>query len=126
VDAVELFLIVVFQINIGVLNTIQTGNQNETITIHRLLNSHHLKNICMTLVKFRYNDANRDLFAVFPQIKFNKRIYGNSLLSCYSHIGQHSSCHEEYVKKCRPAKPEEHADLLRELQSIGYKLKVCK
>ena len=41
-------------------------------------------------------------------------------VTCYAHIGQHASASLEYMRKCRPAKSEEYADLLRELKAIGY------
>lgn len=44
----------------------------------------------------------------------------NGCMTCYAHIGQHSSCCYEWYFEQRKAKPEEYADLLRELVSIGY------
>ena len=79
-----------------------------------------------TLVKFRYNETREDLFAFFPQLKFSSNGYRIDLKTSYSHIGQHSSCAIEYVNQSRPATETEYADLKKELESIGYILKVCK
>lgn len=40
--------------------------------------------------------------------------------TCYAHIGQHSSCHVDYAKKCRQAYYKEYMNLLQELYNIGY------
>ena len=63
-------------------------------------------------------------FALFPELPgdMNPR----TCLS-YAHIGQHSPAdclsHSEYS---RPATPAEYASLLRELQNIGYNVKIAK
>ena len=79
-----------------------------------------------TLVKFLYNEKNKDLFAFFPQLNYNKELYGLGMKTCYAHVGQHSSCSIEYAKASIKATPEQYRDLLNELVSIGYDLKVCK
>jgi len=89
-----------------------------------------------TLVKFRIDKPElqssdgltfREVTAIFPQLKFNKRIYGNDMLTCYAHLGQHSSAHIEWVNECTiPANESEYIGLKRELESIGYNLKICK
>lgn len=64
------------------------------------------------------------VFAFFPKEKFDFR--GN--FASYAHIGQHSACSLDYVKDramCEPCESEsEFADLKRELESLGYNLKV--
>jgi hypothetical protein len=80
----------------------------------------------MTLVKFYQHPVNGDQFALFPQLKAGFNGYRNDLLTCYSHIGQHSSCAPDYVKECRAMKESEYAGLKTELESIGYNLKVVK
>lgn len=77
-----------------------------------------------TLVKFRYNEKNQDLFAYFPQLHPNEN--RPNLVTCYSHIGQHSQMNLLYAKESRPATYAEYRDLLMELESIGYNLKICK
>jgi hypothetical protein len=79
-----------------------------------------------TLVKFRVHPANNDLFAFFPQLKASFNGYRHDNKVCYSHIGQHSECNIEYVKECRPATESEYLPLKRELESIGYTLKLVK
>lgn len=45
-------------------------------------------------------------------------------LTCYARVGQHGSCAADWVHRTRPAKPEEYALLLRELEGFGYCVKV--
>jgi hypothetical protein len=77
----------------------------------------------VTKVQFLVNEKdpeNPDLFAYFPD-----NIHNGEYRDCYSHIGQHSSCHPEYAEESRPATPEEYADLKAELENqIGYELDV--
>lgn len=79
-----------------------------------------------TLVRFLYNEKTEDLFAYFPQHFYNKRTHGHGVRTCYSHVGQHSACTIEYAKESRVATPAEYADLKKELESIGYELRICK
>ena len=68
------------------------------------------------VVVFRKEKFNGEIVAVFPHEDYNR-----FLVSCYAHIGQHSGCSLDYVRKgTSPATPEEYAPLLRELKSIGY------
>jgi hypothetical protein len=62
--------------------------------------------------------------AVFPSEKYGFNGYRNDLVSCYSHIGQHSGCAPEYYKDLPLATKDEYQELHDELISIGYKLKV--
>jgi hypothetical protein len=77
-----------------------------------------------TLVKFRKHES--EVFAYFPQLNYNKRKYGNSVKTCYAHVGQHSLCHKDYAKNSEPANESEYLTLKQELESIGYDLKICK
>lgn len=78
-----------------------------------------------TLVKFRKDEAG--VTAVFPQLKYNKRLYGNDMVSCYAHVGQHSGASIEWVNESTtPATEADYNDLKQELESIGYDLKICK
>jgi hypothetical protein len=81
-----------------------------------------------TLVKFRKEISNHDqIVAVFPKLKHNSRLYGNDVYVCYSHIGQHSPCNKDWIfGETKPAKEHEYASLKKELESIGYDLKICK
>jgi len=85
-----------------------------------------------TLVKFRKDKVANSLYgpeitAIFPQLKYNKELYGNDRLTCYAHLGQHGCAHVDWINNCtEPAKESEYLPLLRELESIGYCLKICK
>lgn len=49
-------------------------------------------------------------------------------MTCYAHIGQHSACDFGWYYRTKQAKPEEYADLKRELEGApyGYRLKIYK
>jgi len=80
-----------------------------------------------TLVKFRKDINTDEIVAVFPQLIYNKLIYGKAMKTCYANLGQHSSCSVGWMEReTTPATPEEYASLKAELESIGYTLKVCK
>lgn len=69
-------------------------------------------------------DGGREVIAVFPELAGDMNPYRTCL--CYAHIGQHSSISTDYRTYTRPARHDEYADLLSELQSIGYSLKIVK
>ena len=66
-----------------------------------------------------------EVTAVFP---CEPHDYDGRTMSCYAHIGQHGGCSHQFATSGRCAKPEEYADLKRELESapFGYRLKVYK
>lgn len=66
-----------------------------------------------------------EVTAVFP---CEPSDYSGYTMTCYAHVGQHGSCDFDWYYKTRAAKPEEYADLKRELESApyGYRLKVYK
>ena len=71
----------------------------------------------MTRVLFRI-EVGGGVLAVFP-LEAHSRDGWNCV--CYAQIGQHSYCDPHYVRdQTQPAKPEEYAGLLSELESIGY------
>lgn len=74
----------------------------------------------MTQVKFFYNPEYKELFAVFPNDRI-RGIFGTILYTCYSAIGQHSTCDNDYVRESRPAKQDEYSPLLKELTNCGYR-----
>jgi hypothetical protein len=77
---------------------------------------HHIDN-----VQFLVNQG--EVFAYFPDLIADHK--KNKL--CYSHIGQHSACSEEYAKESRPATKEEYKDLFEELtNSVGYNLNIIQ
>lgn len=76
-----------------------------------------------TKVKFLYNEAEQDLYALFPYDSyFSADEY--QYFAIYSHIGQHSTCILEYALNSIPAKIEQYKALIEELISIGYELEV--
>ncbi len=79
-----------------------------------------------TLVKFRIHPDCEDVYAYFPQIDWNRPVFGNTLKTCYVHVGQHSSCSIGYMQESKAATPEQYKDLLSELNGLGYVLKICK
>lgn len=73
------------------------------------------------IVVFRKN-KNGTIFALFPYIYIKEDYAGFYCLS-YAHIGQHSGAQYIHcISTSKPAKPDEYADLKRELESIGYDL----
>ena len=60
-----------------------------------------------------------ELTALFPEELYNERVYGKKLITCYAHIGQHSSASRSLMR-CKQAKKEQYQDLLNELKRQGY------
>ena len=79
------------------------------------------KNKHQTAVVFRrFKDG--DIIALFPGLK--ERSY--SCLS-YMHVGQHGPAEYQHViASTKPAKPKEYEDLKRELEGLGYNLRVIQ
>lgn len=44
-------------------------------------------------------------------------------LSCYAHVGQHSVAGQGWYRQTRPASAEESAELVSELEAIGYRVR---
>lgn len=78
-----------------------------------------------TKVVFRkFNDGeNDDIIAVFPEEEYGN---GNPLdVMSYMHIGQHGACNLSCMRESTiPANPEEYRDLMAELRSVGYNLRI--
>jgi hypothetical protein len=67
---------------------------------------------------------NGEVIALFPATAAGSQ-YGDCI--CYQHFGQHGSAdYGHVVRTTRPAKPEEYADLLAELTTVGYDPKVYR
>lgn len=77
----------------------------------------------MTRVKFLVDDEDR-VFAYFPDLNYNKQMYGNGMKQGYAHIGQHTAISKEYAAECEPALFSQYADLYQELTGLGYNLNV--
>ncbi len=70
-----------------------------------------------TIVLFRAERSGLfkgDVTAVFPEYEDQPGFY-----SCYAHVGQHSACSKAWYAATRLAKPEEYADLKKELETYG-------
>lgn len=77
-----------------------------------------------TPVMFRV-DGGGVVTAVFIDLPWNHR--GD--ISCYAHVGQHSSCTWDWVARhTSPATPEQYASLKRELEAApyGYQLEIVQ
>ena len=73
-------------------------------------------------VMFRkYRNKSAEILAVFPYEAHDR---SGLFVTCYAHIGQHGSVQMAHVfTATRPAKPDEYADLYRELQGIYERAK---
>lgn len=72
-----------------------------------------------TIVVFR-KYKNGSVFALFPYEDADPH---GMYCTAYAHIGQHSGAdYYGCIRATIPAKPEEYADLKKELESIGYDL----
>ncbi|MFA5934932.1 MAG: hypothetical protein WC827_03555 [Candidatus Paceibacterota bacterium] len=63
---------------------------------------------------------NGSIFALFP---YEDADVAGMYCTAYAHLGQHHGAdYNGYIRDSFPAKPEEYADLKKELESIGYDL----
>jgi len=62
-----------------------------------------------------------EVTAVFPTIPAD--VEGRQM-TCYAHVGQHGGCSLAWYNGTRAAKPEQYRDLAREIEQLGYRLKV--
>lgn len=77
------------------------------------------KNTEQTEVQFRLFRG--EVIAVFPYI-----IETDTSVMCYAHIGQHGGIVWDINSISKPATPEQYSDLQKELEGIGYNLKLIK
>ena len=72
----------------------------------------------MTTVFFCFEKGSKsEIFAYFPDVPHDN--IGN--FTCYSHVGQHSSCSPKYFSECEViTKKSVYQPLKNELISIGY------
>lgn len=71
----------------------------------------------------RWRDTN-DLIALFLDQPAD---YQGWFVDSYMHVGQHAAAdYHGVVQATKPASPDEAADLIRELERIGYRLKVIR
>lgn len=69
----------------------------------------------------KFKSKCESIIAIFPEIPGSLPSYCMN----YQHVGQHGHG-SDYLSNTVPAAPEEYADLKKELETIGYELKVCK
>jgi hypothetical protein len=70
----------------------------------------------------KHGDFKGTVFALFPH-----EISHGTLVTCYQHVGQHSSAdYQSCVDRSRLATEEEYADLKAELECLGYNINVVK
>ena len=62
-----------------------------------------------------------DIIALFPEIAGDMN---PSTMMSYQHVGQHGAA--DCIESTKLADPEEYEDLKKELETVGYVLKVCK
>lgn len=83
------------------------------------------KDTQITDVQFwKSNDADEFHPGCNPFAYFSNESEDGEFRLSYSRVGQHSSCHPDYLDLCTPATPEEYAPLKEELESIGYILNI--
>lgn len=63
------------------------------------------------------------IIAVFPSMAGDNNPYRTC--AYYAHVGQHGGMAIDYMKCTFPAKTHEYFDLMKELISLGYDLKVA-
>jgi hypothetical protein len=69
-----------------------------------------------------YQEGGYNVIALFPDEKSEPSWQCMS----YAHIGQHGGAdYAGCIRRTRPAKPAEYAELAAELKDRGYNLKVC-
>jgi hypothetical protein len=72
-------------------------------------------------VVFRKWKENGDVIALFPELPAD--LYGD-YCDAYEHVGQHGRAdYHGVVQHTKPCSPDDAADLVAELRTIGYKLR---
>lgn len=80
----------------------------------------HITTIVFRMVTYARKEA-PELLALFPYERWDNRGHHG----CYARIGQHGGCHyRSMIKRSRPATEAEYTPLKRELENIGYNLKI--
>lgn len=76
----------------------------------------------LTPVLFRTDRKLGDTYAIFPTVPHDVNAH---YVTVYQHVGQHSGGHlQGMIASSRPATVEEYSSLKRELERIGYSLRV--
>lgn len=75
----------------------------------------------ITLVVFRRWRDNGDIIALFPELPAD---YQGRYCDAYEHVGQHGGAdYQGVMQATRPVSLEDAADLILELERIGYVLR---
>lgn len=78
----------------------------------------------ITLVVFRRWRDNGDIIALFPELPADCQGY---FCDAYEHVGQHGGAgFHGVVQATKPVSVEDAADLIQELERIGYVLRPIK
>ena len=95
---------------------------HENLLKHEIM----LKDKHITEVMFRKNgmiDNKGEIYALFPHLAENK----SGCVSSYQHVGQHIIADYDFcMGTSTPASQTDYADLQKELEQIGYNLKVVR
>jgi|688.fasta_scaffold855315_2 hypothetical protein len=78
----------------------------------------------MKTTKVIFKIIDDEVLAIFPNNLYNVLLYGNTMVDCYMHIGQHSACSVELIDELEDASEEQYKDLKIELEEIGYNLEL--
>jgi hypothetical protein len=62
-----------------------------------------------------------EIIALFPHYLYNEKLYGNTIITCYVHYGQHGSAARSLIH-CKNAPGAEYAALKNELINRGYNI----
>ena len=66
-----------------------------------------------------------DVLALFPTFNHSAQAANYGKCVCYQHLGQHGEAdYPGCIDSTKPATPDQYADLKRELEGLGYVLKV--
>lgn len=67
----------------------------------------------------------KEVLALLPDEVYNEELYGKTMIMSYMSVGQHGAASTGHLKK-KSVSPKEYASLKKELESIGYKIKIIK
>jgi hypothetical protein len=77
-----------------------------------------------TAVLFYMETNDGDNTEYTPLAYFPEMEHDHHSKTCYSHTGQHSACHPDYIKGLQLATPDQYKPLVNELKAIGYNLNI--
>ena len=78
----------------------------------------------ITKMMFRKFKNDGSIIALFPYELYNEKLYGDSMIESYMHLGQHSGVdYLGVLQDTRPATKAESRALKAELKGLGYNIK---